>query len=509
MPIQAPAAISPAYARLCAHWKNASLLGSTASVLGWDQEVLMPQKGVTHRADQLALLAGEVHTRMTDPRVGEWLAACEADAALREDATAAVNVREIRRSFDRATKLPASLVAEFSQATSLGKAAWGQAKAKKDFSLFAPHLAKIVALSRQQAACLGWAKDGEAWDALADTYEPGMTARQVAGVLDPLRVQLVPLIQKVAGAKRPTDRFLKARFDRGAQMAANREVIAALGFDFGGGRLDLSGHPFCSGAGAGDVRLTTRLTDDNYPDALGSTIHEAGHGLYEQGLPAGQWGLPAGEAAGLVVHESQSRLWENQVARSASFARWCWPILARHFGDALKPYAPGDLFAGNNLWEPSLIRVESDEATYHLHILARFRLERAMLSGDLAVADLPQAWNAQYQEVLGLTPPDDAQGCMQDIHWAMGALGYFPTYTLGTMLSAQLWEAMAADLGPLDARVEAGDFKPMLAWLREHIHRHGQAGYGEATAKRVTGQPLSAEPLMRHLRARAAEVYGV
>lgn len=498
------------YPRLLAHWKSASLLGSCANVLGWDQEVLMPPKGVAHRADQLALLAGEVHGRMTDPRVGEWLGACEADAALMADGTCATNVREIRRAFDRATKLPASLVEEFSQATSLGKAAWAQAKGKKNFALFAPHLEKIVALSRQQAACFGWAKDGEAWDALADTYEPGMTAKGVAAVLDPLRAQLVPLIQQVAGSKRPTDRFLKAKFPREAQMAANRDVIAALGFDFESGRLDLSSHPFCSGVGAGDVRLTTRLADDNYPDALGSTIHEAGHGLYEQGLPPQHWGLPAGEAAGLIVHESQSRLWENQVARSEAFAKWCWPTLGRHFGTALAPHTPRELFEGNNLWEPSFIRVESDEATYHLHILARFRLERALLSGDLAVADLPQAWNAQYQDLLGLTPPDDAQGCLQDIHWAMGALGYFPTYTLGTMLAAQLWEAMETDLGgALEERVARGDFAPMLAWLREKIHRHGQAGYGDATALRATGKPLSADALLRHLRRRAGEVYGV
>lgn len=507
--------MNTAYVDLVAHWKSASLLASAAGALAWDQEVLMPPKGIGHRADQLSALAGEVHARQTDRRVGAWLEACEADACLLHDAAAGTNVREIRRAFDKATRLPASLVAEFSQATSLGQAAWAEAKAKNDFTLFAPHLEKIVQLLQAKAKCLGFPKGGEAWDALADLYEPGMTAASTAAVLDPLRAELVPLIQRVAGAtQRPNGRLLKAPFPRSAQLAACREIIGALGFDLEAGRLDLSAHPFCSCVGAGDTRLTTRLADNKFPDALGSSIHEAGHGMYEQGLPAAHWGLPAGEAAGLVVHESQSRLWENQIARGLPFAKWCWPALKRHFGPGLDGFAPEDFVAANNLWAPSFIRVEADEATYHLHILARFRLERALISGDLAVADLPAAWAAHYQDLLGLTPPDDARGCLQDIHWAMGALGYFPTYTLGTMLAAQLWETMAHDLPrelgvQPDDLVARGQFAPILAWLRERVHRHGQAGYGDATARRATGAPLSSAALLRHLRRRADEMYGV
>lgn len=500
------------YAALLEHQRDTALLGSTASLLGWDQEVMMPPGGLAYRGEQLAQLAGLVHERSTDPRVGEWLTACEEELSLVAESTddVAVNVREWRREFDRATRLPGALVVELSQTTTRAKAEWDQARRHNDFSRFAPWLDKIVKLSRRQAECYGWAAEGEAWDALAEGYEAGMTAAQVEGVFTPLREKLVGLVDRLMGAgQTPSNTFNELKLPIDQQEAFVRGVSRAIGFDFDRGRLDVSTHPFCSGTHHADVRLTTRFHEDNLNDSLGSTMHETGHGLYEQGLPPEHVGTPRGEAVGLSIHESQSRLWENQVGRSRAFWTWCFPKLETHFGQAVAGLTPDKVYAAANRVQPSLIRVEADEATYNLHIMLRFELERAMLAGDLEAADLPGAWNEKMRDDLGLEVPSDAQGCLQDIHWSMGALGYFPTYTMGNLYSAQLFEAAGAALGDLHAMFAVGEFAPLLGWLRENVHAPGKTYPSAKLCERVTGKPLSADPLMRHLEGKLLPIYGL
>ncbi|MEM8738286.1 MAG: carboxypeptidase M32 [Planctomycetota bacterium] len=508
---------SDPYPSLLTHQREVSLLSSTGALLGWDQETMLPPGGHAFRTDQLAQLARLTHEMATDPRVGDWLAACEADAGLSDvGLDSGVNLRAWRHAYDRATKLPAELVVAFSEATSQAKTHWAEARRENDYDRFAPWLDRIVSLCREQAACYGWdrAGGGEAWDALAEGYEPGLTAAAVERVFTPLRGRLVALIDRLMGVSQaPDDAFNKLELPVDQQQSFVRSVSQAVGFDFNRGRLDVSAHPFCSGTHYADVRLTTRFHRDNFNDALGSTLHETGHGLYEQGLPPEHVGTPRGQAAGLSIHESQSRLWENQVGRSRAFWTWCHPRLVQHFGGPAAGYSADQMYAAANRVSPSLIRVEADEATYNLHIMVRFELERALMSGELEAADLPAAWNEKYRQTLGVeVVGGDAQGCLQDIHWSMGAIGYFPTYTMGSLYSAQFFEAARAALGgadALDQQFAAGRFGPLLGWLGEQIHTKGQTHYAADLCEAVTGNPLSADPLLRHLEAKLLPLYGL
>ncbi len=499
------------YTELIDRVRQVSLLRATGSLLGWDQETMMPPRGLPMRSRQLAQLARLSHAMFTDPRIGELLAACELDTALTADPAgdAAANLRELRHQYDRATSLPPTLVQELAETQSLARAAWVEARRGKDYERFRPWLEKIVALKREEARCYRHG-EGDLWDALADGYEPGLTAAEVERVFTPLRAQLAELVATLTERGRaPSDAFIRLRLPIDRQERFVRSVCQAMGFDFERGRLDTSAHPFCAGMHCHDVRMTTRFSEDNLPDALSSTMHEAGHGLYEQGLPEAHVGTPLGRAAGLSIHESQSRLWENHVGRSRAFWRWCYPKLAEAFGDAVAGLDFETVYGGANLVRPTLIRVESDEVTYHLHILIRFELERALLSGELSVADLPGAWNERYKAYLGLDVPDDAAGCMQDVHWSVGSIGYFPTYTLGTLYAAQFYGAAEAALGDLDGMLARGEFGPLKAWLNEHVHAHGRRYRAAALCERVTGRTLSAEPFIAHLRRKLERLYGL
>lgn len=504
------AAAHATYDALMAIVREAGILGSTAGILSWDQEVMMPPGGVAARSRALALLARLRHERLTDPRLADLLARCEADPGLTADplSESAVNLRELRHDCDRMTKLPASLVAESAALASRAQHVWAEARRKSDFSAFRPVLEETLTLQRRKAECYGWPADGEPWDALAEDYEPGLTAARTEVVFAPLRTRLVSLLERIRGTGRlPEDPFAREAIPADRQATAVRFVAESLGFDFARGRLDVSTHPFCSGFNPGDVRLTTRFHERKFLDALGSTIHETGHGLYEQGLPPEHAGTPRGEAVSYAVHESQSRFWENQVGRSRAFWRWLTPRLPEYIGGNAASVGVDEAFAGANRVEPGFIRVEADEVTYNLHIMIRFELERALLRGDLAVADLPQAWNRLSRDFLGLEVPDDARGCLQDTHWAMGAFGYFPTYSLGTMYAAQFRQAAASALGDLDAMFEKGDFRPLLAWARTSVHEHGRRYRAEQLCAVVTGSPLSAEPLLQELEAKFREIY--
>ena len=503
----------PAYEQLISLVKEAELLGSTAQLVGWDQETMMPPGGLEFRSRQLAQLARMTHEMSTDPRLGELLAACEGNSDIAGDSSSpqAVNVREARRKFDRATKLPADLVEEEARLSSVARHEWAEARRDSDFPRFQPWLEKIVDLLRRKADCYGWdAAGGEPWDALAEDYEPGCTAVQIVEVFTPLRQRLQKLISDLMGSSTaPSNAFNELKLPIEQQERYVRFVSESLGFDYTRGRLDRSTHPFCSGTHCNDVRLTTRFRDDNLNDALGSTMHEAGHGIYEQGLLYEHVGTPMGNAVSLGIHESQSRMWENQVGRSFAFWKWGHPKLKDFFGEAIKAISLEDAFGGANIVKPDFIRVEADEATYNMHIMVRFEIERALLNGSLPVADIPGVWNAKYQEYLGIDVPDDRRGCLQDIHWSMTSMGYFPTYTLGNLYAAQFFEKAMQDIPDLERKFERGRFDDLKQWLNEKIHSHGMRYRAAELCEVVTGQPLSAEPLMRHLESKLRPLYGL
>lgn len=502
--------IPGAYEQLIARCREAHLIEATSSILGWDQETMMPAGGVALRGKQQAALARIHHQMATAREVGDLLAACEADRTFMESAAPeSANVREIRRDYDKATKLPESLVSELAQVTSEAQHEWAKARKASDFAQFLPWLRRMVKLKRDMAACLGIPSGGEAWDALADTFEPGCTATAVTAVFEPLRPRLVKLIAELREAKRgPSNRFNETPLSLDLQASFVRMVTEAIGFDFQRGRLDASTHPFCGGSHCNDVRMTTRYCETCLNDALGSTMHEAGHGMYEQGLPESAIGTPLGSAVSLAIHESQSRLWENQVGRGLPFWKWCRPHLLSHFGKAVEGFSVDELYGAANIVEPGFIRVEADEATYNLHVMVRFEIERLLIGGQLDPADLPSEWNRRYREYLGLDVPDDRRGCLQDVHWSMGLFGYFPTYTLGTLYSAQLFDAARRALPGLEDGFAAGEFAPLLQWLRSNVHAHGRRYSPMELCTRATGKPLSSAHYLEYLEGKLRPLYG-
>lgn len=467
----------------------------------------MPRGGGEIRSRQLSLLATLAHERMVHEEFAGLIASCEGDAEVMADGAESANVRGFRRDYDRATRLPATLVAELAQHESRAQQEWALARAESDFARFAPLLERMVHLQAQKADCLREAGTSR-WDALADLYEPSMNAADLRTLFEPLRVRLVGLRQRLLrDGRQPDDSFQRVAFDEAAQERCVRAVVTAMGFEFDRGRLDRSAHPFCTGS-FGDVRLTTRFAADNVLDALGSTMHEGGHGLYEQGLDERHAGTPLGEAVSLGIHESQSRLWENHVGRSRAFWQWARPVLRQHLGTAVDRYDADALFRASNVVQPSLIRVEADELTYDLHVMVRFEIEQLLLDGSLSVRDLPSAWNQRYRDYLGIEVPDDRRGCLQDVHWSCGLFGYFPTYTLGNLYAAQFAAAAGRALPDLEAQMAKGTFAPLRDWLRSNVHVHGRRYTPAELCVRVTGAPLSPEPFLTYLEAKLRTVYG-
>jgi carboxypeptidase Taq len=496
------------YDNLCTHTREVALLTSTQALLGWDERTKLPPAGGDYRAQQMSYLAGVIHKKQTAPEVGEWLGEL-ADSPLSADphSETGADITNLRRDYDRKTKLPQALVEEIAKLSVLGQQLWVEARKANDFPRFRPLLERMVELKRQEAAAVGY--DKEPYDALLDEYEPGAKTNEVAQALAGLREQLVPLVAEIAASsRRPNLEILKRRYPIDLQKKFGQQTTEAIGFDFTRGRLDITNHPFCGGAGPNDVRLTTRY-DDSLAGALFSTLHEAGHGIYEQGLPADRYGLPTGEAVSLGIHESQSRMWENFVGRSRPFWEHFFPPAQAMFPDALENVSLDDCYFAINDVRPSLIRTESDEVTYNLHILIRFELELELVNDQLRVADLPAAWNAKYREYLGIESPTDSDGVLQDVHWSGGAIGYFPTYSLGNLYAAQLFEAAARDLGDLHALFRRGEFLPLRDWLRTHIHSHGRRYSAAELARRVTGVPLSHDALLRHLRGKFSPLYNL
>ena len=500
-----------AWARLVARLREIHLLDAALDLLAWDREVGMPEHGLAQRADALALLAKLSHERSIDPALVDDLVASE-DLARAGDATdlQRASLKELRRRIDRKRKLPAALVAECALVEATAQSHWATARAANDFPAFRPWLERLVGLARAKAAAFGTPAGGETWDALAEDFEPGVRARELRALFADLVPRQTALVRRcVESPHRPDDSARRLRVPIAEQEAFVHEVARALGFDFARGRLDRSSHPFTSGTHANDVRITTRYDERDLFDALYSTIHEVGHGLYEQGLPVAAAGLPAGQAASLGIHESQSRLWENHVGRSAGFWDWCAPLLRRHAGTSERVHSAAVLAHAAWRVEPSLIRVDADEATYDLHVAIRFAIEQELLDGRLAVADLPGRWNAAYREILGVTVPDDRSGCLQDVHWSAGLFGYFPTYTLGNLAAAQWMASARAELGDLDAAFAAGEFAPLLSWLRRHVHGHGATRTPRELLIAGTGKPLGSQAFLEHLQARLLPAHGL
>lgn len=482
-------------------------LGKAAAVLGWDQQVNMPPGGAEARGNQLALLGRLAHERATSPELGNLLEDLQAEAVhLDPDSDEARLIKVAARDYEKATRVPADFVVEMTQVTTQAFQVWVEARQKSDFALFRPHLEKIVELAHRY---IGFFPPADhPYDVLLDNYEPGMKTAEVKAIFDTLRPQQVALIQRIGQRPQVDDSFLHQPFDERRQWDFGVEVITKFGYDWQRGRQDKSPHPFTTSFSVNDVRITTRVDPNFLNPMLFGTMHECGHALYEMGINPAYERTALEGGASLAVHESQSRLWENLVGRSLPFWEHFYPRLQEYFPQ-LSGVSLDKFYKGINKVEPSLIRVEADEATYNLHIMLRLELEIALIEGTVAVKDLPQVWNAKMQEYLGVTPPNDAEGVLQDVHWSNGYLGYFATYALGNLISAQLWEAIHRDIPDLDDQIRAGRFDALLSWLREKIHRHGRKYEPQELVERVTGSRIDAAPYLRYLNAKFGPIYGL
>ncbi|HZS12147.1 MAG TPA: carboxypeptidase M32 [Nitrospirales bacterium] len=488
-------------------------IASAASLLSWDQETYMPPGGGAARADQLATLQGLAHDFLVAPSVErlltQWID--PASGQLRKngdpwDEPSRALLREVWRDFSRAKKLPSEFVVRLGRECSLAQQVWAEAKQKNDFARFLPNLRTVVALKREEASYLGYR--ATPYDALLDTYEPGMTVATLTPLFAALKARLVPLLQRILNSPaQPDPSILHRPYEPARQLEFGRLVLTAMGYDFERGRLDLSAHPFTTSFHPSDVRVTTRVYERELPACLFGCIHEGGHGLYDQGLDPQRYGTPLGESLSLGIHESQSRLWENCVGRSKAFWRGFYPLLQRTFPDALRDVAEAAFYAAINRVAPSFIRVEADELTYNLHIMVRFEIEQAIIEARLSPEQLPDMWRAKMREYLGIEPEGDADGVLQDVHWSLGAFGYFPTYTLGNLYAVQFYEQACREISNLEDEIAAGRLTVLTKWLNQKIHRWGRTFTTEQLVRRVTGQELSPEPFLAYLERKYRDLY--
>ena len=487
------------------------VLQTAADTLEWDERTGMPVDAGDYRAGQVSTLQTMAHQMRTDADYGQQLQQL-VESIDEEDghSDVASTIRELHRDWNRDRKLPDDLVQRMVEARVHGQQRWDAARDADDFSQFRDTLQNLVDLKREAGQRLSEGTDRSPYEALMDEYEPGARVDELSDVFDRLRAPLVDLIASIVDApKQPDVSIVQRNFDIDAQRRFSRYVAQKIGFDFQRGRLDETSHPFCTTLGPSDCRILTRFDPNWLPSGIFGTMHEAGHGMYEQGLRTDWFGLPPGSFVSLGVHESQSRLWENQVGRSRSFWQWLYPEAIKQFAPNLDDVALDDFHFAVNTVRPSLIRVEADEATYNLHIIIRFDLERQLIDGSLAVDDLPDAWNDRYESDLGIRPPSDATGVLQDVHWSAGLFGYFPTYTLGNLISAQLYDTANEALGGLDKQLADGDFTPLLQWLQENVHVHGRCYSSQELVTNATGSALSADHLVGYLRSKLVRLYGL
>ena len=498
--------MSAALAALQERLKDVNNLQKAAAILDWDQQTYMPPGGVGARAEQKATLAKLSHELFTDEATGRFLSAAEATGA-ENDADRAY-LRVARRDYDQATKIPTALAEEGARLTALAQNAWAAARAADDYAAFAPWLEKILDHTRRVADCLGYRTCR--YDALLDLYEPGMTCAQLDEVFGRLHPELTSLSRALYDRCAAADeQLLHQEFDEEKQRHFSEEILRECGYDFQRGRQDRSVHPFCTHFSRDDVRITTRYDRRFLPSSLFASMHEMGHALYEQGIGASLDGNVLGSGTSLGVHESQSRLWENLVGRSRGFWKHYYARLQGVFPAQFGEVPLERFYRAINHVSPSLIRVEADEVTYNLHILLRYRIENRLLDGDLSVADAPEAWNESMRDLIGVVPPSNREGILQDVHWSIGILGYFPTYMLGTVLAAQLFDAAGRALPELPAQIERGETAPLLGWLRDNVHVHGRALFPDELVRRATGEPLGTDAYFRYLKTKFGDLYGV
>jgi carboxypeptidase Taq len=483
-------------------------IGSAASVLSWDQQVNMPPGGAEGRGYQLGTLQKLAHEKFTSPEVGRLLEALQPYAAgLDPDSDDARLVKVTRRLFEKQTRVPAEYIVEFARVTTSAHHVWQAARAENNFAKFQPYLEKIAELRRQYARY--FEPYTHVYDPLLDDFEPGLNTADVKAIFTALRPQQVALLQAIAARTEIDDSFLHQKFDEQKQWDFGVEVITRYGYDWHRGRQDKSAHPFTQNFGIDDVRITTRILPNYLSSALFSTTHEAGHALYELGIDHNLARTPLANGASLAVHESQSRMWENLVGRSRPFWECFYPRLQAYFPEQLGRVDLETFYKGINKVQPSRIRVEADEATYNRHGMLRLELEIAMMEGELEIRDLPEAWNLRMHEYLGITPPDDKDGVLQDVHWSSGMIGYFSTYALGNLVSAQLWECIHDDIPDLESQIRQGEFAALLSWLREKIHRHGAKFEPQELVQRVTGSKIDPAPYVRYLQKKFGEIYNL
>lgn len=479
-------------------------LREASALLSWDQETGMPPGAAGARAEQLSALSEAAHDLFVADETGELLEAAAQEIQDPEGEDAHL-VRRARREFQRETRLPRELVSELAEATSRAQGVWARAKGQQDFSLFAPELTRVLDLTRQVAGCHGY--EEHPYDALLEGYEPGMRTSRLRPLFQGLRGRLVELVRRVAEAPQLDDAPLRQVFEVSRQREYVQGLAGALGYDFNRGRIDQSEHPFCISMSTRDVRITNAFDEDFLGRSIFGTLHETGHALYEQGSPERFLHGPLEGGCSMGVHESQSRLWENLVGRGRAFWVHHYPGLVATFPQQLSRFSLDDFHRAINRVQPSLVRVEADEVTYNLHIMLRFELELALLEGSLQVREIPEAWNAAMQEYLGLVPPHDGLGCLQDVHWSLGLFGYFPTYTLGNLLAAQLWERIQSDLPGVEEELEAGNLEALRGWLGEKVHSWGARLTPEELIRQATGRDLEPEPFLTYLEKKFGALY--
>ncbi len=475
----------------------------SSAVLNWDQETYMPPKGAAFRAQQLATLAGIAHELSTTEELGHLLISLSQDNSLSEKEKR--NIKESLKKYNDNKKYTTSFVEELSKSISEAFQAWQEAKKTSNFSLYAPYLEKLVKLKREECKLLGYVE--HPYDAMLNQYEPDAKTADLEVLFADVRNQLVAFVKKIAAKPQNNDSFMYLHFDKDKQWEFGVGLLKQMGYDFEAGRQDISSHPFTTNFNSEDVRVTTRTNENNLNEMIWSCIHEGGHALYEQGLPVSEYGLPSGEYISLGIHESQSRLWENNVGRSLPYWNTNFSSLQKIFPENFKNVSTEDFYKAMNIVKPSLIRTSADELTYHFHILIRFEIEKALIQGSIEVKDLPDYWNEKYKEYLGVEVPNDAQGVLQDIHWSHGSFGYFPTYSLGSFYAAQFFAQALKEIPELESEIEKGNTKPLLDWLREKVHIHGKYYTAAELCLFITGEKLNFNYFMAYATKKYSRLY--
>lgn len=491
------------YEKYVEHSRKIADVNFANAILQWDQEVMMPVKSGDTRSRQIATLSVIAHEWSVDPAYGELLEKLSQDDSLTWEQKR--NVELSLKDYRRQLKYNSAFVQKMSQTISKAFNAWQAARKENDFSVFAPALEEIVALKREEAQLLGYER--HPYDALMEEYEPGATVAMVDKLFEGVKSSLLDLLQYIQTRPTPNNEFAGKKYPKDDQWKITLELLKKMGYDFEAGRQDYAPHPFCTNFSSKDVRVTTRANEDDIFDMLSSSVHEGGHALYEQGLKEENYGIPAGFYVSLGLHESQSRLWENNVGRSKEFWKNNFSLLQKHFPEQCKGLQSEDAFISNNIIQPSLIRVQADELTYHFHIMIRYELEKRLVEGTLEVQDLRNAWNEMYKKYLGVEVPSDNEGVLQDIHWAHGSIGYFATYSLGSFYAAQFFQQAEKEISGLKTKIAEGDLLPLKEWLNEKIHQYGRLYDAEEVCKRVTGEGLNFDYFHQYLKNKIYEVY--